>query len=62
MRAFRRLEQELSVLGLGRHPGEPPRAWIARVARDGRSVVDEVRIIGARNLVEATYRCRYGGK
>jgi hypothetical protein len=62
MRAFRRLEQELSVLGLGRGPGEPPRAWIARVARDGRSVVDEVRIIGARNLVEATYRCRYGGK
>ncbi len=59
---FRRLEQELSVLGLGRRPGEPPRTWIARVARDGRSVVDEGRVSGARNLVEAMYRCRYGAK
>lgn len=60
VRSFRALEQELAVLGLGRHTSEPPRAWIVRVCREGRSVMEEPRIATACDLVEALYRRRYG--
>ncbi|MBK8387138.1 MAG: transglutaminase domain-containing protein [Candidatus Accumulibacter sp.] len=36
MRSFRALEQEFALRGFGRHLGEPPRAWLARLDREGR--------------------------
>lgn len=59
LRAFRALEQEYAELGLARAASEPPRRWLARVARDGRSVLDAERLDAARQVVDALYRRRY---
>lgn len=59
LRAFRALELQFAELGLGREAGEPPRRWLARVAHDGRSVLDAERLDAARQVVEALYRQRY---
>lgn len=60
IRSFRALEHEFAVLGLGRRLSEPPRAWIARVDREGRSILGAPRIASACDLIEALYRNRYG--
>jgi len=60
LRSFRALEHELALLGLGRRRAEPPRAWIVRVGREGRSLLDEFRISAARDVIEALYQKRYG--
>jgi transglutaminase-like putative cysteine protease len=57
--AFRALEQQFAELGLGRDASEPPRHWLARVARDGHSVLDAERLDAARRVVDALYRRRY---
>jgi hypothetical protein len=59
LRAFRTLERQLAELGLGRDASEPPRTWLVRVARDGRSVLDAERLDAARRVVDALYRRRY---
>jgi hypothetical protein len=58
--AFAALEQEWAALGLGRHAHEPPRSWLLRVARDGASVVDAMRVQAARQQIESLYVSRYG--
>jgi protein-glutamine gamma-glutamyltransferase len=60
LQSFHVLEQELAALGLGRRAAETPRAWIVRVCREGKSVLDESRFASARDLIEALYRNRYG--
>lgn len=60
IRSFRALEHEFAVLGLGRRLSEPPRAWIARVDREGSSILGAPRIATACDLIEALYRKRYG--
>jgi transglutaminase-like putative cysteine protease len=60
MRSFRALEQEFALLGFGRHLGEPPRAWLARLDREGRPVLGGPRLTAAGELIEALYRERYG--
>ncbi len=62
LRSFRALEQELSALGCGRRLSEPPRAWMARVRREGRQVLSESRISAAGEMIEALYRKRYGAR
>ncbi|OHC67996.1 MAG: hypothetical protein A3H93_03245 [Rhodocyclales bacterium RIFCSPLOWO2_02_FULL_63_24] len=59
LRAFRALEQQCAELGLGRAASEPPRTWLARLARDGRSVLDGARLDAARQVIDALYRQRY---
>lgn len=59
LRAFRALEQQLAELGLGRDASEPPRTWLVRVARDGRSVLDIEHVDAARRVIDALYRQRY---
>jgi hypothetical protein len=59
LRAFRALEQQFAGLGLGRDASEPPRRWLARVARDGHSVLDADRLDAARQVIDALYRQRY---
>lgn len=59
LHAFRALELQFAELGLGRAASEPPRRWLARVARDGHSVLDAQRLDVARRVVEALYRQRY---
>ena len=49
----------MAELGLGRAASEPPRTWLARLARDGRSVLDRERLEEARQVVDALYRVRY---
>lgn len=58
--SFHLLEDEFAALGLGRRPSEPPRAWLARLARDGTSVLDESRLTATSVLIETLYRKRYG--
>jgi len=60
MLSFRALEQEFALLGLGRRLGEPPRAWVARLGREGRAVLGALRLTAAGELIEALYRERYG--
>jgi hypothetical protein len=60
MRSFRALEQEFALRGFGRHLGEPPRAWLARLDREGRPVLGGPRLTAAGELIEALYRERYG--
>jgi transglutaminase-like putative cysteine protease len=60
LRLFLAMEQELASLGLARRESETPRSWIARVYREGRTVLGEPRIDQASVLVEALYRSRYG--
>lgn len=58
--AFRALEREFAAQGLGRHPSEPPRRWLARLATDGHSVLDAPRLAAAERVIDALYRQRYG--
>jgi len=58
--AFRRLEADLKKLGLERSPAEPPRAWLRRVAADGVSVLDEIQLVAAHQVVARLYHSRYG--
>ncbi|TRZ98861.1 MAG: transglutaminase domain-containing protein [Rhodocyclaceae bacterium] len=60
LRAFLALEHEFGTLGFGRRRTEPPRAWIARVGREGRSVLDDFRLAAACDVIEALYQKRYG--
>lgn len=60
LRSFLVLERELAALGLGRRRTEPPRAWLVRVRREGRSVVDDSRLAAACDVIEALYQKRYG--
>jgi len=60
MRSFRALEQEFALRGFGRRLGEPPRAWLARLDREGRPVLGGPRLTAAGELIEALYRERYG--
>ena len=60
LQAFRALERQLAELGLGRDASEPPRTWLARLAREGRSVLDAGRLGAAQQVVDALYRQRYG--
>ena len=60
MLSFRALEQEFALLGLGRRPSEAPRAWVARLDREGRAVLGASRLAAAGELIEALYRERYG--
>jgi len=59
VRAFRELEHEFAILGLGRNPTEPARSWLSRVAREGASILREHQVYSARAIVEALYRERY---
>jgi len=59
VRVFRELEHEFAILGLGRHPTEPARAWLGRVAREGASILREHQVDSAREIIEALYRERY---
>jgi len=59
VRAFRELEREFGGLGLGRHPTEPARRWVNRVAREGASVLTEQQVDSAREIIDALYRARY---
>lgn len=59
-RSFRELEHEFAVLGLGRRLSEPPRAWLARVDREGRSILGAPRIATACDVIQALYQNRYG--
>lgn len=60
LRAFRALEQQLAGLGLGRTASEAPRNWLARLGRDGLSVLDSTSLAAARRVIDALYRQRYG--
>ena len=60
LRAFHALEQQLAGLGLGRTASEAPRNWLARLGRDGQSVLDTARLAAAGRVIEALYRQRYG--
>lgn len=59
LRAFRALERQFAELGLGRAASEPPRTWLARLAREGRSVLNAERLEAARQVIDALYRERY---
>ncbi len=60
LRAFHALEQQLAGLGLGRTASEAPRNWLARLGRDGQSVLDTARLAAAGRVIDALYRQRYG--
>ena len=57
---LRALERELAALGLPRNPAEPPRSWLSRVEREGRSVLDPARLSEARKIINLLYQARYG--
>ncbi|HLA36098.1 MAG TPA: transglutaminase-like domain-containing protein, partial [Rhodocyclaceae bacterium] len=56
--AFQALEQHYAAQGLGRHPTEPARRWLARIEPLSRAEGDELE--HARRVVERLYRAVYG--
>jgi hypothetical protein len=60
MNSLRKLEQDWATLGLGRGASEPAQAWLARVTREGSSVIAVSQLLSARALVQALYLKRYG--